>query len=466
MNKKPTYEGFKKFINGKKTAIAGLGVSNLPLIKLLGDLGAHVVCCDRRTIDKFDLTAADMLSSSGAELHLGDDYLDHFGGCDMILRSPGIRSDRPEFEKARENGATVTSEMELFLAMCPAKTIGVTGSDGKTTTTTLIYEILKKAGYNCFVGGNIGDPLLYRIESIKENDTVAVELSSFQLQDMRVSTDVSVITNISPNHLDYHKDYKEYIDAKRSIYLFQGEHGRLVVNADNEITQKIGLERKTGETVFFTKNRSACEGIPHCVYIENGTIYRNGEAILPVSNIKIPGIHNAENYMAAIGAVGDMVKKSDICAVAENFGGVPHRMELVREFNGVKYYNDSIASSPTRTAAGLRAQTKKVILIAGGYDKHIPFDGFGDTVAECVKCLVVLGQTGPAIKSDTERALKERGETMKIISCRTFEEAVLSAKEEAEKGDSVVLSPASASFDMFKNFEERGNLFKEIVNAF
>lgn len=470
MNGKPTYADFKKFIKGKKVAIAGVGVSNLPLIKFFNDLGAYVMCCDRKGIDKFDSDVAGALVESGAELHLGEDYLEHFAGSYMILRSPGIRVDRPEFVEAEANGAILTSEMELFLAMCPAKTIGVTGSDGKTTTTTLIYEMLKKAGYNCFVGGNIGNPLLYRIESVSEDDVVVVELSSFQLHNMRVSTDVAVITNISPNHLDYHKDYKEYIDAKRSIYLFQNESGLLVANYDNEITREIGSEKRKGKTTYFTKNHGGINNLSteaDITYLDDdGNICRNGEAVVSSSSIKIPGMHNVENYMAAISAVGDMVKKEDICLVAKNFGGVPHRMELVRELDGVKYYNDSIASSPTRTAAGLRAYGRKVILIAGGYDKHIPFDGFGDVVADCVKSLIVLGQTGPAIRKDVEKSLEKRGETMKIISCQSFEEAVLAAKNEAEQGDYVVLSPASASFDMFKNFEERGNLFKEIVNKF
>lgn len=454
------YTVFKEFIKRKKVAIVGIGVSNLPLIKFFLDRGAWVMCCDRKTLDKFDKATADTLKSSHVELRLGEDYLDHFKGCDIILRSPGIRVDRPEFVKAQKDGAILTSEMELFLSMCPAKTIGITGSDGKTTTTTLVYEILKKAGYNCFVGGNIGHPLLYRIEEISEDDVVVVELSSFQLHNMRVSTDVAVITNISPNHLDYHTDYQEYIDAKSSIYAHQNDKNKLVVNFDNEITHKIGEKNTLSKTVFFSKDSIGEDN----VYLHKDVIYLGDEPVIKTSDIKIRGIHNVENYMAAIGAVGDMVNREDVHHVAVNFGGVAHRMELVRELDGVKYYNDSIASSPTRTAAGLRACDRKVILIAGGYDKHIPFDDFGDVVADCVKHLVVLGQTGPAIKTVTENALIRRGETLPITECATFEEAVAAAHAAATEGDYVILSPASASFDMFKNFEERGNLFKEIVN--
>ncbi len=454
------YTVFKEFIKGKKVAIVGIGVSNLPLIQFFLDRGAWIMCCDKKPLDKFDKKTADTLKSAHVELRLGDDYLDHFKGCDIILRSPGIRVDRPEFVKAQKDGAVLTSEMELFLSMCPAKTIGITGSDGKTTTTTLVYEILKKAGYNCFVGGNIGNPLLYRIEEITENDVVVVELSSFQLHNMRVSTDIAVITNISPNHLDYHTDYQEYIDAKSSIYSHQTDKNKLVVNFDNDITREIGEKNTLSKTVFFSKDDIGKDN----VYLHKDVIYLGDEPVIKTSDIKIRGIHNVENYMAAIGAVGDMVSREDVHEVAVNFGGVAHRMELVRELDGIKYYNDSIASSPTRTAAGLRACDRKVILIAGGYDKHIPYDEFGDVVVDCVKHLVVLGQTGPAIKEATENALAKRGESLPITECKTFEEAVAAANAVATEGDYVILSPASASFDMFKNFEERGNLFKEIVS--
>ncbi len=456
-----SYSYFKEFIKGKKVAIVGIGVSNLPLIKFFSDRGAWVMCCDKKTLSQFDKKTADALKDAHVELRLGEDYLKHFKGCHMILRSPGIRVDTPELVQAQAEGAILTSEMELFLAMCTAKTIGVTGSDGKTTTTTLIYEMLKKLGRSCFVGGNIGNPLLYRIESIGAEDVVVVELSSFQLHNMQVSTDIAVITNISPNHLDYHTDYQEYIDAKSSIYAYQTRDNRLVVNYDNDITRSIGEKNKDSSTVFFSK--SSMDG--NNVYLHNDVIFLGEKPVIKASDIKIPGIHNVENYMAAIGAVGHMVSREDIRHVAVTFGGVEHRMELVRELNGVRYYNDSIASSPTRTAAGLRACDRRVILIAGGYDKHLSYEEFGYVVADCVKQLVVLGQTAPAIKAATQKAIAERGVCLPIVECSTFEDAVKAAHDAAAEGDYVILSPASASFDMFKNFEERGNKFKEIVNS-
>lgn len=453
-----TYKIFTEFVKGKKIAIAGVGVSNLPLVEFFTYLGGEVVCCDRKPADKFDKKTLNLLKKNCREIFLGEDYLDHFDGCDMILRSPGIRYDRPEFVRAVERGAVLTGEIELFVALCPCKTIGITGSDGKTTTTTLIYEMLKKSGRKCFIGGNIGYPLLNRIEEIGADDVAVIELSSFQLHNMRVSPDVAVITNIAPNHLDYHIDYQEYQDAKKNIYL-NGDT-KLIVNYDNDITREIGLSRRGKNTVFFSKTEKTRGG----VYIRDGHIYAGDKPVMRAGDIKIPGIHNVENYMAAIGAVGNMVTAEDIKSVAESFGGVAHRMELVREKDGIRYYNDSIASSPTRTSAGLRAFDDKIILIAGGYDKHIPYTDFGEVVADCVKHLILIGDTAKAIGESTVAALERRGESMPIEYCATFEEAVTKAHLAAKAGDRVVLSPASASFDMFTNFEERGNIFKDLVN--
>lgn len=455
------YSVFKDFVKGKTIALAGVGISNLPLVEFFSKLGSKVVCCDSKTSDKFDKKTLEVLKKNSVAMYLGKDYLDHFDGCDIILRSPGIRFDRPEFVSAVEKGTVLTGEIELFLALCPCKTIGITGSDGKTTTTTLICEILKQSGRKCFLGGNIGTPLLNRIEDISKDDVAIIELSSFQLHNMRVSPDVAVITNITPNHLDYHTDYQEYIDAKKNVYVHSDSESKLVVNFDNELTKKIGKENSISKSVFFSKERLDGDN----VYLYKDVIYRDKEPILKVSDIKIRGIHNVENYMAAIGAVGDMVSCDDVYNVAINFGGVAHRMELVREKDGVRYYNDSIASTPTRTAAGLRACDRKVILISGGYDKHISYEEFGDVISDCVKHLVLIGQTGPAIKASAEKALEKRGKNIPIAMCETFEDAVKAAHKAAAEGDYVILSPASASFDMFKNFEERGNIFKELVNG-
>lgn len=454
----PKFELFKRVAMGKNIGVLGIGVSNLPIIKFLNGLGAYVTAFDRRTADKFDEETLEMLKENTKNLILGDDYLDRLDGMDILIKTPGIHPGTPQLVQAAQKGVYVTSEMEIFLSACPCKTIGITGSDGKTTTTTLIYEILTADGYNCHIGGNIGKPLLSNIEFMDPDDIVILELSSFQLQSMEYSPDVAVITNISPNHLDYHKDMNEYINAKKNIFLHQNVSGKLVLNMENGITDSFDNEASGEVMKFSLRNKPG-----HGAYIYRGKIYFDDDPIMSVSDIKLPGEHNVDNYLAAICAVHGMVDTASILKVARTFGGVPHRLELIREYKGVKFYNDSIASSPTRTAAGLKSFDKKVILIAGGYDKKIPFDGFGEIVVDKTKALILIGATANKIRCEVEETLKRRGENEPIIGCDTLEEAVNSAFALADAGDIVLMSPACASFDMFKNFEERGNAFKNTV---
>ncbi len=450
MNKK--LELFKKTLENKKITVIGIGVSNIPLIKFLCENKAQVTACDKR--EKEDLKdELDALSGFDVTYKLGEDYLKNLSG-EIIFKTPGMRFDVPELVLARENGSLVTSEMEVFFELCPAKIIAVTGSDGKTTTTTLISEMLKKQGFTVHLGGNIGKPLIGEIEDIKEEDVAVLELSSFQLHTMKQSADISVITNLSPNHLDYHKDMAEYIDAKKNIYLHQGKEGILVLNNDNEITNKLSSEAN-GKVRMFSRK----EKIENGVCLDGEEILINGKPVLNIADIRIPGMHNVENYMAAIAAVYDMVDEETILYIAKNFSGVEHRIEFVREIGGVLFYNDSIASSPTRAIAGLHAFNKKLIIIAGGYDKKIPFDDYGYEIKDHVKKLFLIGKTKDLIKAAAEKA----GMT-DIVIADTLEDAVKGAYEAAEKGDVVMLSPACASFDMFKNFMIRGELFKEYVN--
>ena len=446
-----TIEEFKSKITGKKAAVVGIGVSNLPLIDFLLSCDAEVVACDKKAREEFANTA-EVLESKGVILKLGADYLSDID-ADVIFKSPGIRPDIPEFEEARKKGAVVTSEMELFFELCPCEKIAVTGSDGKTTTTTLIGEMLKKQGYNCYIGGNIGKPLIGEVEKMTADDKAILELSSFQLFTMKKSPEIAVITNLSPNHLDWHKGYDEYIEAKENIMKFQSDENLLVVNSDNEITAQIGEKAKGKKRSFSsTKNAEVC--------LKDGGIYCCGKKIIDASDIKIPGAHNVENYMTAIAAAYDYVSDETIEYVAKNFGGVEHRIEFVREVGGVKFYNDSIASSPTRTIAALKSFEQKLILIAGGYDKKIPFDELGYKINEKVKELVLVGHTAQKIKDAVESA----GDDTNITVCDEFEQAIITAYKKAVPGDVVILSPACASFDLFKNFMIRGNKFKEIVN--
>ncbi len=455
---KVTIQEFYKQIAGKTVAVCGIGKNNTPVVFQLLKHGANVIACDKRTRKELGKTA-DELEKSGAVLQLGEHYLSTLN-ADYILRTPGMKPYLPEFEKARNEGKTVTSEMELFFDCCPAPIYSVTGSDGKTTTTTIIAGLLEKSGKTVHLGGNIGRPLLPIVEEIDAGDVAVAELSSFQLTRMQQSPHVAVVTNIAPNHLDWHTDMQEYIDAKKNLIRFQNESDRAVLNADNEQTAEFSKDCR-GEVWFFSRKKAVKRG----TYLgKDGVLYGTDGAtttpILRAEEINLPGVHNIENYLAAFAAVWGIVSVEAMAEYARTFGGVAHRCELVRTLGGVKWYNDSIGSSPSRTIAGLKAFDRKVILIAGGYDKHISYEPLGPVAADTVKTAILLGATAKAIESSI-RACSD----LPIIPVANMQEAVKTAKELAKTGDIVFLSPASASFDMYKNFEERGNHFKDLVNA-
>ena len=447
-----TFTEYFTSIKDKKIAVLGLGVSNRPLVRLLLEFGCDVTGCDRTERDKLDAEVLE-LEKMGCKLSLGNGYLDDLD-ADLVFRTPGMHPGNPALEALRQKGATVTSEMEVFFEVCPCHTIAVTGSDGKTTTTTLISEMLKAAGYTVWLGGNIGTPLLPLCRRMKAADYAVVELSSFQLMDMERSPERAVVTNLAPNHLDVHKDMDEYVEAKKNIFKFQSCSDLLVLNADNAITDGF---TGNGVTRKFSRQGSGD------ATVENGTICRDGAEVLNTADILIPGVHNIENYMAAMLAVEGLVEDETIRTVAKTFGGVEHRIELVRIKDGVRFYNDSIASSPSRTIAGLRSFPEKVILIAGGYDKHIPYDVMGPEVCAHVKKLFLGGATGPQIRAAVENAPAYTPGNPEVVDCENFEAAVRAAAAAAENGDVVLMSPASAAFDQFKNFMVRGDFYKKLV---
>ena len=447
-----TFTEYFTSIQDQKIAVLGLGVSNRPLVRLLLEFGCRVTGCDRTVREKLDDEVLE-LERAGCKLSLGEGYLDNLD-AQLVFRTPGMHPGNPALEQLRQKGAKITSEMEVFFEICPCHTIAVTGSDGKTTTTTLISEMLKAAGYTVWLGGNIGTPLLPQARQMSHQDYAVVELSSFQLMDMERSPERAVVTNLAPNHLDVHKDMDEYVEAKKNIFKFQNSADLLVLNADNAITDAFsgnGITRK------FSRQGSGD------AMVNNGVICRDGVEVLATGDILIPGVHNIENYMAAILAVEGLVADETIRQVAKSFGGVEHRIELVRIKDGVRFYNDSIASSPSRTIAGLRSFPGKVILIAGGYDKHIPYDVMGPEVCAHVKKLFLGGATGPQIRAAVENAPQYRPGCPEIVDCGNFEAAVRAAAAAAEPGDVVLMSPASAAFDQFKNFMVRGDFYKKLV---
>ena len=443
-------------LSDKKVAVLGIGVSNRPLIRMLLARGIHVLACDKTPREKLDEEVLS-LEQAGAVLHVGEGYLDDVQ-ADIVFRTPGMHPDIPVLRQLRRTGAEITSEMEAFFEVCPCRIIAVTGSDGKTTTTTLIAKILEHAGHRVWIGGNIGVPLLPRAAEMQPTDIAVVELSSFQLMTMKRSADIAVVTNVAPNHLDVHQDMAEYVQAKKNVFEHQTKDGKVVLNFDNAITRGFAADAK-GAVEFFSRQTRPENG----VYLENGVIFRNGKQIMDAADIRIPGVHNIENYMAAACAVEGLAVDGDVDAVARTFAGVEHRIEFVRELDGVKYYNDSIASSPSRTIAGLHSFNQKLILLAGGYDKHIPFDTLGPEICAHVRLLILCGATSGKIEAAVKAAPAYRAGQPEILHANTLEEAVRLARTHAVSGDIVTLSPACAAFDQFKNFMVRGETYKKLI---
>ncbi|MBQ4065106.1 MAG: UDP-N-acetylmuramoyl-L-alanine--D-glutamate ligase [Clostridia bacterium] len=443
--------------HGTTVAVIGLGISNTPLIGWLLDRGALVTARDKKEFDALP-EAVRAYADRGVRFVCGEGYLTDMTE-EVIFKAPGLRYDLPPIAEAVARGSVLTSEMELFFELCPCKILGVTGSDGKTTSTTLLYKCLA-AEYGedkVFVGGNIGKPLLPELDKMDETCFAVVELSSFQLHTMKHSPDVALITNLSPNHLDYHKGMEEYVEAKKNIYLHMKPGSVVVLNGQNEVTRALGTDAPEGVTVRHFLTGEAV--------VRDGVIEYEGEPVLKTDEILIPGNHNIENYCGIIAALHGLVSPETIRHIARTFGGVAHRIELVRVKDGVRYYNSSIDSSPTRTTAALRSFKEKVIVICGGYDKHIPFEPLAEPLCEKAKTVLLTGATAGKIKEALLSSPCYREGYPKILEESDFREAVLAASREAKEGDVVLLSPACASFDAFPNFEVRGNTFKEIVHG-
>ena len=455
-----TLNDYVASIHDKRIAVVGAGVSNMPLIRLLLEHGCNVTVCDKRTAEQMGADAAELVGL-GAALKLGEDYLEGLDH-DLIFRTPGLMPFDPHLLAATAKGSVVTSEMEVFFSLCPCRTIAVTGSDGKTTTTTIISELLKAAGYTVHLGGNIGRPLFCDVPQMKSDDVAVLELSSFQLHSMHCRPDVAVVTNISPNHLDKHKDYQDYIDAKMSIFTSQGENDLLVLNRDD--AQSPYYASFARSRIVYFSDREAVENGAYCL---DGELFRvqNGHArrIMSADEIRIPGQHNVLNYLTAFSATEGLVPDAVCREVALRFGGVEHRLEEVRRLRGVLFINDSIASSPTRTGAGLRAMKRKPIILVGGYDKHIAFDSLGDDLCRLAKRVFITGATAEKIRAAIINSAYYPDSGLQFDMIADFDSAVRAAAAAAGEGDIVLLSPACASFDAFPNFAARGKHFKKLV---
>jgi UDP-N-acetylmuramoylalanine--D-glutamate ligase len=454
-------EYVEKF-RGKKAAVLGIGMSNAPVIKFLVEAGAHVVACDVKREEQLGAAYRD-IADLPVEFRLGEGYLQGLDTFDMIFPTPGMPLDLPELVQAREKGVWQSNEIGLFLDLCDAIVVGITGSDGKTTTTTLVGKSLEAGGKKVFIGGNIGKPLLSQVFEIAADSVVVLELSSFQLQPLRKSPHVGVILNLSPNHLDHHRSMAEYAEAKENIFRYQTPRDYAVLNWDNPWTRSMG-DRCPGGRVFFSRH----EQVPRGVFLKGEEIIIDikGEsrAELSLDDIRLPGEHNVENILA-VSAVVALCGGDFAClrGVAKEFAGVEHRIQFVAEKQGVKFYDDSSATTPSRCIAGIKSSEAPVVLIAGGSSKKLSFEELGEVIAERVKCAVLVGHTASEIQAAIKEAETKLGRKVRIVMAEDFEEAVHMASSEAAPGDAVLLSPACASFDFFRNYKDRGERFRDIV---
>ena len=452
-----------EFLKKSKIAIIGLGVSNIPLLDYMHNLNSNVTVFNDREIEKIPSEILEKVKQYNFECFCGENSLDNLKGFDIVFRSPSCMPTKKELIAEKENGAIITTEIEMFMKLFPGKVIGITGSDGKTTTTTLIYEILKNNGYNCYLGGNIGIPLFTKLNEMKPEDIAVLELSSFQLMGMEISPDISVITNVTPNHLNIHSSYEEYIEAKKNIFKFQDKNGIVVLNYDNDITRDCKNEAE-GKVILYSSKEKLENGVildDNIIKVCQDKLRRQ---LINTDDLILRGRHMHENACAAIAATSSLVEPDKAAKVIKTFKGVEHRLEFVRELDGVKWYNDSIGSSPTRTIAGLHSFNQRMTLIAGGYDKNLDYAPLAKPILEKVDNLILIGQTAGKIFEAVKEESEKQNKTINICMCDSLEDAVLTAKKTTKSGEIVLLSPASASFDMFKNFADRGDKFKELVN--
>ena len=458
-------EKFEEYIKNKKIAVIGIGVSNIPLIDYLFEKEAKVTIFDDREEEKISKDILDKIKKYKFDYYFGKRNLDNLHGFEVIFRSPSCLPTKPELVREKERGAVITTEIEQLIKMAPCKVIGITGSDGKTTTTTLTAKILEDGGYNVYLGGNIGIPLFTKLKEIKPEDIIVLELSSFQLMDMEVSPDISAITNITPNHLNVHKDYQEYIDAKKNIYKHQKSTGILVLNADNELTNSCQNDVNGDVILFSSKQR-----LDYGYIVEDGIIKECNDGIrrhlISQDEIKLKGIHNLQNICTALALTKDLVSTEKALNTIKEFSGVKHRLELVRVLNGVEWYNDSASTSPTRGISALNSFNKEIVLIAGGADKNLDYTPLGIKIVEKVKSLILIGQTASKIYEAVKIEEEKQNKKVDIHMCETFKQSLELAKRIAKPGQIVLFSPASTSFDMFKDMYDRGDKFRKEVNDF
>jgi len=456
----------KESFKGKKITVMGLGLfgGGVGAAKYLASQGADVTVTDLKSAEELSASIK-LLENLPVKLKLGKHEEEDFVNVDMLVVNPAVPNDSRFLKLALENSIRIDSELSIFFRLCPAPVIGITGSNGKSTTTSLLGKMLKDAGIKIWVGGNIGISLLENLEKIKPDDVVVLEISSFQLEYLariEMSPHISIVTNIAPNHLDRHKTMENYIGAKKAIIHYQQEDDYAIMNYDDPTLKKWEGE-SSGRHLWF----SAASELEHGAFLKNNEIiinHNSNRTVIPCSTqINIKGIHNWQNIMAASYAATLMhADVESIKNAITGFTGLEHRLEHVNTINEVQYYNDSKATTPEAATAGIKAFDNPTILIAGGYDKQVSLHQFALECVRNTKCVILIGGTAETIQKLIQDI---KGEKIKpdVYMAASLDESVKKASEVAEPGDIVLLSPACASFGMFANYEERGKEFKELV---
>lgn len=456
-------------LEGKKVAVVGLGVSNLALVRFLVSRGALVTVLDQKPAGELAGRLQE-LPAGRVRTVLGPGYLDALGEpFDAVFLTPGMPKHLPQVEDVRRRGIPVSGEAPLFLELCPAPVAGITGSAGKTTTSTLVARMLEASGYRVYLGGNIGLPLIDHLGDIPPTARVVLELSSFQLELARTSPSVGVLLNLLPDHMDLHSSWEEYVTAKRHVFSHQGEGDWAVLNAEDPLVMEQAAHAPAQVALFGERGPFATgawveghgEGRALMLRLPGG----EPSAVCGVSTLRLVGRHNLLNALAAITAAGLLGGRREAMAeVLAGFTGVPHRLERVGEVEGVLYVNDSIATTPDRALAALATLQGPIVLIAGGYDKKLDFTRFARGTLDKVRHLILLGDTAPRIRAAVEQAAREAGVPGPgLHDVADMAQAVELARGLARPGDTVLLSPACASFGLFRDYRERGMLFKEMV---
>lgn len=448
----------------KKIALLGIGVEGIASARFLHRQGAKLWALDSREKDAFDQKVLAELEAMNVQFVFGKEYMDNLFQYDMIIRSPGVKVLSAELQAAKNVGVEISSQTKLFFDMCPCPIIGVTGTKGKGTTSSLIYEMLKADGRDAFIGGNIGKPPLDFLDKLTPQSWVVLELSSFQLQDMHKSPHIAVLLMITSEHLNYHKTLEEYIDAKRNLLRFQTKDDFAILNRDYPATHESDIYSE-GHILHVSREREAEEG---CFVSEDAVWCRyegSVKKVIDTDKIRLLGKHNLENVCAAVMAATIAgVSRENIYDVLTSFAGLEHRLEFVREVAGVKYYSDSFSTTPETAVAAIQSFSAPEILLLGGASKNSDFTELGRVIREAknIRAIISLGDEWERIKAEI-LVKNQEAKVLLIEGAETMHQVVQAASKIAQPGDVVLLSPACSSFNWYKSYKERGNDFKEEV---